>query len=746
MLELVNLSKYYYSKNNIVMALRRINLTFSPGEFIAITGESGSGKSTLLNVLSGLDTYEEGKMLVNDKDISHFSVAELEEYRRSYIGFVFQDYNIIDSYSVYQNIKIALTINGYPKQDRHQRTLELIKQVGLENQTHQKASKLSGGEQQRTVIARALAKDAPMIVCDEPTGNLDGASANQILKLLHDIAKDKLVIVVTHNFSQVESYATRKIRLYDGEVIEDTNLQENTSNIETFKEAPHKHANTLEIIKIALDNIFSVPKKSFFALMIMMFMILAITFTYGYTIEQQNQPYQTSTPYFDNAFEGRLIVTKPDKTTFTDDELASIQVTKNVLEVNPYDLIFDSLLTTAIFHQDYNKTIFYDYQIFPSINLSSFDLSSGTLPENAYEVVINQNDMYELGDYIQLSNRASIKKVEGLITDQFVYKIVGFTDESLGLNEDNHLYLTQEGINNLQHHTNYEYAKVFLDIDELRDYSLVSDIRIDNTLDDMELHVYDMMFFDICRDFGYKEDVVDDFDAGLCPVEEFIPFHDFSLSILTRFENEPVLHPITITSQPMEPNIMGQALYVNKHTFNTLFSDEPYQITAIVDTMYEALLVKDELENEGFNVFYPAGVLDESDAFDTISRNIQLSLILVLSVLGIYMVGYFVMRNVISSKQKDFVIYRSIGTEKTVIHKMMIFEMILQSIFAYIIVIGLLFINETQDNNIPKIMRYFQIQHYLIIFLTILILMIWMARNFNARLFGQSVITSLRVE
>jgi len=139
-------------------------------------------------------------------------------------------------------------------------------------------------------------------------------------------------------------------------------------------------------------------------------------------------------------------------------------------------------------------------------------------------------------------------------------------------------------------------------------------------------------------------------------------------------------------------------------------------------------------------------VLDESDAFDTISRNIQLSLILVLSVLGIYMVGYFVMRNVISSKQKDFVIYRSIGTEKTVIHKMMIFEMILQSIFAYIIVIGLLFINETQDNNIPKIMRYFQIQHYLIIFLTILILMIWMARNFNARLFGQSVITSLRVE
>jgi ABC-type lipoprotein export system ATPase subunit len=746
MLRLENLSKYYYSKNNIVMALRRINLTFSPGEFIAITGESGSGKSTLLNVLSGLDTYEEGKMFVNDKDISHFSVAELEEYRRTYIGFVFQDYNIIDAYTVYQNIKIALTINGYPKEDRHKRTLELIKQVGLDNQTHQKASKLSGGEQQRTVIARALAKDAPMIVCDEPTGNLDTKSANQILKLLHDIAKDKLVIVVTHNFSQVEQYATRKIRLYDGEVIEDTHLGENTSGLSTFNEASHTHATILEITKIAFENIISVPKKSFFALTIMLFMILAITFTYGFTIEQRNQPYQTQTPYFDNAFEGRVIITKEDKSAFTDSEIASIADTKNVLSVNPYDMIFDSLFTSAVFNETYNKTIYYDYQINPSINLSPFDLLEGRLPENPYEAVINPNELYELGDYIHVSNRATIKKVEGLVTNQFTYKIVGFTDEAIGLDEKGQLYLNQEGISNLQSYTIYENSKIYLDIDQLRDYSVVNDIRVDNTLEDNELRAFDMMFFDICRDFGYKEDVIDDFDAGLCPVEEFIPFHDFSLSVITRFENQPLLYPINITSVPVEPNIMGQALYLNQHTFDELFKDEPYQITAVVDTMYEALLVKDDLEEAGYNVFYPAGVLNESDAFNVVTRNVQLSLTLVLSVLGIYLVGYFVMRNIVSSKHKDYVIYRSIGTEKSVIHKMMIFEMLIQSIFAYIIVIGLLIINESMDNQIPKLMRYFQVQHYIIIFITIIVLMIWMARNFNDRLFGQSVITSLRVE
>ena len=122
------------------------------GEFIVITGESGSGKSTLLNVLSGLDTYEEGKLFINNKNVSHYSIKELEHYRKDYIGFIFQDYNIISSYSVYQNVALALTVQGLDKAEKHQKTVEIIKQVGLEDKMHQKAIKLSGGEKQKLSI------------------------------------------------------------------------------------------------------------------------------------------------------------------------------------------------------------------------------------------------------------------------------------------------------------------------------------------------------------------------------------------------------------------------------------------------------------------------------------------------------------------------------------------------------------------------------------------------------------------
>jgi len=201
MIKLENISKYYHSGNNIVLALRRINLDMKIGEFIVITGESGSGKSTLLNVLSGLDTYEEGKLFINEKNVSHYSIKELEHYRKDYIGFVFQDYNIINSYTVYQNVALALTVQGLNNDEKHRKAIEIIKQVGLEKQMHQKAIKLSGGEKQRTVIARTLAKNSRILVCDEPTGNLDSKNSDLVSQLLVDTCKqlNTALVMVTHS-------------------------------------------------------------------------------------------------------------------------------------------------------------------------------------------------------------------------------------------------------------------------------------------------------------------------------------------------------------------------------------------------------------------------------------------------------------------------------------------------------------------------------------------------------------------
>ena len=184
MIQLKNVSKFYYSKGMIASGISKVNLTLDKGEFVVITGESGSGKTTLLNVISGLDSYEEGEMYIDGKETSHYLASDFEEYRKQYIGNIFQHFNLVNSYTVYQNVELILRINGYSKADRKRRIAEILQRVGLAAYAKTKVSKLSGGQKQRVSIARALAKDTDIIVADEPTGNLDSESAAGIVELL----------------------------------------------------------------------------------------------------------------------------------------------------------------------------------------------------------------------------------------------------------------------------------------------------------------------------------------------------------------------------------------------------------------------------------------------------------------------------------------------------------------------------------------------------------------------------------
>ena len=221
LLQLKDIGKIYVSDNNVAVGIRGVSLSFDRGEFVAITGKSGSGKSTLLNVISGMDSYEEGELLIEGQPTSHYLQPEWEDYREKYISFIFQDYNIIDSLTVLQNVELAL-MHIDDTNERRKRALDLIDRVGLTSHIKHKGSKLSGGQKQRTVIARALAKDSPIILADEPTGNLDSKTSAEIIELLKEVSKDKLLIVVTHNFEQVEEHATRHIRIFDGAVESDT--------------------------------------------------------------------------------------------------------------------------------------------------------------------------------------------------------------------------------------------------------------------------------------------------------------------------------------------------------------------------------------------------------------------------------------------------------------------------------------------------------------------------------------------
>lgn len=219
-LKLCDIGKIYSSENNVAVGIRKVNLSFDKGEFVAVTGKSGSGKTTLLNVIGGLDSYEEGEMYIEGNSTSHYSKSDWDEYVKKYVSFIFQDYNILESFTVIENIEFALTSIKDIK-ERKRRALEIAERVGLKDRLKTRGAKLSGGEKQRTVIARAIAKGSPIILADEPTGNLDSVNAKSILALLKEVSEEKLVIVVTHNYEDVKEYATRHIRIYDGGVESD---------------------------------------------------------------------------------------------------------------------------------------------------------------------------------------------------------------------------------------------------------------------------------------------------------------------------------------------------------------------------------------------------------------------------------------------------------------------------------------------------------------------------------------------
>ena len=222
MLELKNITKIYNSGVGVQKALDNVSISFGGHEFVSILGASGSGKTTLLNLIGGLDGYDEGDMIVDGTSTKSFADKDWDSYRNGTIGFVFQSYNLISHLSVLENVKLALSISGISNRESKKRAIEVLKNVGLEEHINKKPNQLSGGQMQRVAIARALVTDPKIILADEPTGALDSSTSAQIMDLIKEISKDKLVIMVTHNAEIAEKYSDRIVRLSDGVVIEDT--------------------------------------------------------------------------------------------------------------------------------------------------------------------------------------------------------------------------------------------------------------------------------------------------------------------------------------------------------------------------------------------------------------------------------------------------------------------------------------------------------------------------------------------
>lgn len=262
MLELKDIRKTYRIGDIETRALDGISVAFREKEFVAILGTSGSGKTTCLNIIGGLDRYDSGEMTIKGKKTSDFSEKDWDAYRNNSIGFVFQSYNLIMHLSIVANVELGMTLSGVSAEEKHRRALEVLEQVGLKDHLHKKPNQLSGGQMQRVAIARALANNPEILLCDEPTGALDSTTSLQIMDLIKDIAKDRLVIMVTHNPDLAEKYADRIIRFEDGKIIADSHPHEERPKPDGFR-LKKTSMNFLTALNLSFNNIKTKKGRTF---------------------------------------------------------------------------------------------------------------------------------------------------------------------------------------------------------------------------------------------------------------------------------------------------------------------------------------------------------------------------------------------------------------------------------------------------------------------------------------------------
>ncbi|QMS84497.1 ABC transporter ATP-binding protein [Candidatus Xianfuyuplasma coldseepsis] len=757
MLRLENISKYYHSNDVVALGLRKVSLEFKLGEFVAVTGESGSGKSTLLNVISGLDTYEDGEMYVNGEETSYYTIEEWESYRRQYIGFVFQNYNIIDSYSVLENVMVALTIQGYDKDKRKERALELIDKVGLTSHVHHKASKLSGGQKQRAVIARALAKDCPIIVADEPTGNLDSESGRKIIELLQEISQDKLVIVVTHNYQQVAEYATRRIRLFDGEVVEDKVMKPRQDITEGVTLANYRMS-IPSLMMMALRNLYRTPRRSIFTLVIGIFIAAIFYFSYGSYVQESTSS-GFSYDYwsiYNNTPDGRIIVTKFDQTPFTDQEIEDFENMNRVMGVLEHDVLFDTPIYVYMDSEwDGGWIESWYYYVNPSAMLRQDDLDSGVLPANKNEVVVGYESEFEVGETIDVGYEYPRYTKEGDYTldglNTYRLTVVGKTKNSVTTTNDDFLYLHDEFLS--QHDviiTNYLSRERWPQL-----VSLGMKIDINGTT----VNFGDWYEFEYDSSMELDEMILSPSLAKqLCAALELdyttqlnqCLSVDVSITGTSLFYENQLDYTITGVMDDLneEQEEYYNIVRLHPESLSSLVSLEPYQISLLVRDGNDANIVMNAIQEDiTYNAIYPAGIEVDDFALMSLLLGIWFAARTLMLMIVMYFITYVVLRNIQNAKVKGFLIFRSIGASKKDLHKVTNIELVY--LFVAAIVLVLLFAAINQINQIwiiPQYLHFFTVGSYVLLIALLSALAILLGRRFNKRIFGQSVITSLKQE
>lgn len=426
MVELKNVSKFYNDNGIVTVGLRNVSLKLNKGEFVAITGDSGSGKSTLLNVISSVDIYDDGEILYYGNETFYFNRDDSDLFRKNNVAFIFQKYNIVDSYTVLQNVMLPLLIKGVPEEDAKVEALGIIKRVGLEHRAENKGSKLSGGEKQRCVIARALATDAPILACDEPTGNLDKATSAEIIALIKEVAADKLVLMVTHDYESIKDVATRRIKMSDGEVVEDVTFAPGIAEEDKALDLGESRPRGKTLGRLALLNVTSTPKRTVFSSLVFTFVSCILLLMSLFMIQvSYNENYTYSNDY-GIISDDRVIIYADDHSPLNMDKL------RPVLEGLEY-------YENAFYEEGYGVNIRIDNNVGHSAALTfhsmDFELVHGTDIPSAGELVLVMPSYYYSDIYTSVLGK-EIELIVEVGYDYHDYRVpigklagVGISDE-----------------------------------------------------------------------------------------------------------------------------------------------------------------------------------------------------------------------------------------------------------------------------------------------------------------------------
>lgn len=741
MLELKNVSKFYYNNGVIASGFTKVNLKLNIGEFVAITGESGSGKSTLLNVISGLDSYEEGEMYVNGKETSHYSDKDFENFRRKYIGNIFQTFNLVNSYTVYQNIELVLLLNGYKKKKIKKKIIELIKKVDLYKFRNTKVSKLSGGQKQRVAIARALAKETPIIIADEPTGNLDKEAAESTIKLLSEIAKDKLVVIVTHNYEQIEKYVTRKITMHDGRIIEDKKIKDIKNDIKA-NEIEYKNITPCNKLRLGFRNTFNIKTKFVLLFMVFFFMTAAIVAQYSNSKKQKHvSDMDRSNIFFQNTNENRIIIKKQDKTPFNEvEDYAQIRALSNVDYIVKDDALLDQsiVLTNSKNISLYTKA--------SSINSLKGDVDVGRLPENDNEIVVEgYEDEYYMNELIKGLGNTTVSLMNmytGETNEDISMNVVGIKYMELtSMYGNDNVYVSDKILDQMRFQINQTYSKIkVLFQDKYYESNLYSPyfrIKTSENVPVGKAYVSDNLNYEVssgsCRNKPIKIEV-----------ENIYYKEELDLTIEKTYTKYNLKRLI---GKDEEYELNNGTIYINPEDYNKLFNKEPYQSSVFVKDAELLHETANELENLGYKTLVIKDTLSKTGSSQIIE--VFQTIVTIILIITLFFIAYFVIKIILKSRNTYFVTLRMLGATRKVSKQLLVIELLIVENLAYLVSMSVIILQAKQIINwsfVQTLLDYLNISDYIILYVILIAMSYIISLKYAKKLFKETSIKTYNEE